>query len=57
MHKKRVVMSKKEVALIILTIAGALALYGWQTYRMTQHMRALPVEQNASAASGTVQNK
>lgn len=57
MHKKRVVMSKKEVALIILTIAGALALYGWQTYRMTQHMRALPVEQNASVASGTVQNK
>ena len=42
---KRVVMSNKEVTLIILTIVGALSLYAWQTYRMAQHMGASRVEQ------------
>lgn len=50
-------MSKKEVALIILTIVGALALYGWQTYRMAQHMTARPAGQGAATASGTAQQK
>ena len=35
--RKRVVMSRKEVVIIILTVAGVFALLIWQTYRMSLH--------------------
>ncbi len=55
---KTVVMSRKEVALIILTVVGALALFTWQTYRMAQHhMDAPSPKQNVSVASDTAQLK
>lgn len=46
--RKRVVMSKKEVVLIILTLVGTIALMAWQTYRVAKHhMGASSIEQNA----------
>ncbi len=54
---KIVVMSRKEITLIILTIIGAVALYAWQTFRMSQHMLAAPVKQSVPVASGTAQSK
>lgn len=51
-------MSRKEIALIILTVLGALALFTWQTYRMAQHHMDTPsTQQNVSAASNTAQLK
>ena len=44
-------MSKKEVIFIILTIVGAIALYTWQTIRMSGYM--LSAKANAPVASDT----
>ena len=56
-NRKKVVMSKKEAALIVLTIIGAVALYAWQTVRLSQHMLAAPVRQDIPAASQITQAK
>lgn len=55
--RKKVIMSRKEAALIILTVIGALDLYAWQTYRMAQHMGTPPAKQDVPAASTTTRSK
>ncbi len=53
---KKVVMSKKEITLIILTVVGAISLMAWQTYRMAQHhIGAASVGQNVPVKTSQTQ--